>query len=67
MITQERLDKTIKQITQQSPEYVFIEGRLLGQWPPAFVQYFPGIAIVLRYIIETLSASGTGAVFDSHA
>jgi hypothetical protein len=52
VITQERLDKTIKQIAQQSPDYIFIEKRLFSQWPPGFVQYFPGIARVLLYINE---------------
>jgi hypothetical protein len=50
VITQQRLAKTLNQITRQSPEYIFIEKRLLGQWPSAFVQYFPGIALVLQYV-----------------
>jgi len=52
VITQERLIKTINQIAGQSPEYIFIEKRLLGPWPPEFARYFPSIVIVLRYISE---------------
>ncbi len=52
VITQERLNKTMSQIAEQSPDYIFIEKRLLGQWPAEYVQHYPGIIIVLRYVME---------------
>jgi len=50
--SQVRLDKTLAQITDQKPEYIFIEKRLLGQWPPELAQNYPGIILVLRFVIE---------------
>jgi len=58
--TQERLAKTISQISERSPEYIFIEKRYLGQWPPEFAKYFPGIALVLRYINEHYQSQEQG-------
>ena len=60
LITQQRLTKTIDQIAQQSPEYIFIEKKLLGQWSQAYAQYFPGIIAVLRYISERYSPQEEG-------
>jgi len=50
--TQERLSKTLNQIMQQAPDYIFIEKRLLGQWPAQYAQSFPGIIIVLRDVLQ---------------
>ena len=58
--TQERLARTIDQIVQRSPEYIFVEKRLLGQWPPELAQYYPGIMVVLRYISEHYSPQEEG-------
>jgi len=52
LITQERMDKTLGQMARLSPEYIFIEKKLLGQWPPEMAQYYPGIIVVLRYVLE---------------
>jgi hypothetical protein len=52
LITPERLAQTINQLAKQSPEYIFVEKKLLGQWPPEYVQQYPGIIMVLRYTAE---------------
>jgi hypothetical protein len=52
VITPDRLTRTIDQIAQRAPEYIFVEKRLLSQWPQEYVQYYPGIILVLRYISE---------------
>jgi len=60
IITQERLDKTLSQISRQSPEYIFIEKRLLGQWPAEYARDYPGIVLVLRYVVEHYSPQEQG-------
>jgi hypothetical protein len=52
LITQQRLEKTANQMTAEAPEYIFVEKRLLGTWPPAYAQYYSGIAMALRYVTE---------------
>jgi len=52
VFTQERLTKTLNQIDKQAPEYIFIEKRLLGQWPKEYVQRYAGIVLVLQYIVQ---------------
>ena len=52
VVTRNRMVETVGQITQQSPEYIFIEKKLLGQWPKEYVQYYPGILGTLGWVAE---------------
>ena len=55
-----RLEKILGQLKDNRPGYIFVEKKLLGQWPQAYAQYFPGIILVLRYINEHYSPQEEG-------
>lgn len=62
LITQERLDKTIRQITDQNPDYIFVDKRLLGTWPAEYARYYPGIILALKYVVDHYEPQDQGRI-----
>ncbi len=52
VITQARLENTVRQLQEQAPGYIFVEKKLLGQMPPEFARYFPGMFGLLEYVAQ---------------
>ena len=53
IITVDRMQKTLGQLENEKPAYVFIEKKLfLGQLPAAYYQHFQTLTILIRYLSE---------------
>ena len=51
MFTIDRMQRTLRQLEDQKPAYVFIEKKLfLGQLPAAYYQHFQTLTILIRYL-----------------
>ncbi len=51
IITYDRMKKTLGQLENEKPPYVFIEKKLfLGQLPAAYYQHFQTLTILIRYL-----------------
>lgn len=52
LITRQRLEKTLRQISAEAPPYIFVDKRLLLQWPQIYVRLYPELAFLLQYVVE---------------
>jgi len=53
LLTVDRLKKTLGQLEEEKPMYVFVEKKLIsGQLPVAYYQHYQSLAILIEYLIK---------------
>jgi hypothetical protein len=61
ILTVDRMRRTLGQLDQEKPEYVFIEKKLfLGQLPQAYYQHFQTLTILIQYLSKQYQAYDQG-------